>query len=106
MDISGIFINVRKLMHWGDIDVHGFHIVSRLRGVFAHLRTAMMVTTTLRDCSYIVTTAKEAKYEEVVMLTAEEFEAYSEVKALQVLLEQEKIQKIKMRDELADRIYR
>jgi hypothetical protein len=80
-----------RVLYWGDMDVHGFHIVSRLRSVFPHLTTTMMDLPTLNDCSKIISKAKAATYEETACLTSAEREAYEQVKANRVLLEQEKI---------------
>lgn len=80
-----------RVIYWGDIDTHGFHIVSRLRGGLPHLETVMMDHLTLEDCSSIVVSAREAKYEDTSMLTANEHVAYMRVKLGQLLLEQEKI---------------
>jgi len=51
----------------------------------------MMDHLTLEDCSSIVVSAREAKYEDTIMLTANEHVAYMRVKFGQLLLEQEKI---------------
>ena len=51
----------------------------------------MMDLPTLNDCSKIISKAKTATYEETTCLTSAEREAYEQVKANQVLLEQEKI---------------
>jgi hypothetical protein len=80
-----------RVLYWGDVDVHGFHIVSRLRSAFPHLKTAMMDLPTLNDCSKIVSQSKAATYEETTCLTSTEREAYEQVKSNQMLLEQEKI---------------
>lgn len=80
-----------SLLYWGDIDVHGFHIVSRLRGAFPQLQTVMMDLHTLDHHATFVTAAKSASHENVLMLTEKEHEAYVRVKDGQLLLEQEKI---------------
>jgi hypothetical protein len=80
-----------RVLYWGDMDVHGFHIVSRLRSVFPHMTTAMMDSLTLDDCSKLIVKANVATYEETSCLTIAEQKAYHRVKANQILLEQEKI---------------
>lgn len=79
------------LLYWGDIDVHGFHIVSRLRGVFPQLQTIMMDSQTLDRHASFITKAKSTSHENVLMLTEKEHQAYVRVKNGQLLLEQEKI---------------
>jgi hypothetical protein len=85
------WFNNCRLLYWGDVDVHGFHIVSRLRSTFPHLNTVMMDATTLNDCYRLIVTAKDAPYEKTSSLTPAEQEAYTRVKAGKLLLEQEKI---------------
>jgi hypothetical protein len=85
------WLNNCRVLYWGDVDVHGFHIVSRLRAAFCHVTTAMMDLPTLNDCSKLIRTSKTASYEETKSLTPEERQAYDWVKANQKLLEQEKI---------------
>jgi len=85
------WLNKCRLLYWGDIDVHGFHMVSRLRGAFPHLETIMMDSQTLDDHALFLVAAAKTRYEQIVILTAEEHAAYVRVKASQLLLEQEKI---------------
>lgn len=85
------WLNNCRVLYWGDVDVHGFHIVSRLRAAFRHVTTTMMDSPTLNDCSKLIRSAKEASYEETTFLTPEERQAYDWVKSSQRLLEQEKI---------------
>jgi hypothetical protein len=80
-----------RLMYWGDIDVHGFHILSRLRQTFANLTSVMMDEKTLDGFSKFIVTANEASHENVSHLTADEHRAYQRVRAKKLLLEQEKI---------------
>ncbi len=37
----------RRLVYWGDIDTHGFRILSRLRALFGHCESILMDTSTL-----------------------------------------------------------
>jgi len=85
------WLNNCRVLYWGDVDVHGFHIVSRLRAAFRHVTTAMMDMPTLEDCSKQIRTSKPASYEETKFLTPEERRAYDWVNSNQKLLEQEKI---------------
>jgi hypothetical protein len=85
------WLNNCRVLYWGDVDIHGFHIVSRLRSAFPHLTTTMMDLPTLGDCDKIISKAKTATYQETTCLTSAEREAYEQVKTNQLLLEQEKI---------------
>jgi hypothetical protein len=80
-----------RLLYWGDIDVHGFHIVSRLRRAFPNLASVLMNEATLDAFQEFIVTANEASYEEISNLTPEEHRAYQRVRAGKLLLEQEKI---------------
>ena len=79
------------LLYWGDLDVHGFHIVSRLRRTFPSLVSVMMDLSTLRQFESDCGEAKPAAYEEVSHLTEAERAAYDVVRARSLLLEQERI---------------
>lgn len=80
-----------RLLYWGDVDIHGFHIVSRLRSAFPHLTTLMMDADTLSDCEKLIGHAKAGTYETTALLTPGERTAYEQVNTGQLLLEQEKI---------------
>lgn len=80
-----------QLLYWGDIDVHGFHILSRLRRAFPNLASVMMDEITLNTFSKFIVTANEATYESVSHLSVEEQHAYLRVRTKKLLLEQEKI---------------
>jgi hypothetical protein len=80
-----------RLFYWGDLDVHGFHILSRLRRTFPQITSVMMDETTLDTFSRFIVAASESTYEMVSGLTAQEHRAYKRVQAGTLLLEQEKI---------------
>ncbi|MEJ0005223.1 MAG: Wadjet anti-phage system protein JetD domain-containing protein [Steroidobacteraceae bacterium] len=80
-----------RILYWGDLDVHGFHILSRLRRTFPHIESLMMDRDTLERFEPLCGPAKEGRYEEVQGLTAAEQAVYQTVKAHNLLLEQEKI---------------
>jgi hypothetical protein len=80
-----------QLLYWGDLDVHGFHILSRLRRAFPSLVSVMMDLPTLRRFESDCGAGKPAAYEEVSHLTEAERAAYDVVRAKGLLLEQERI---------------
>jgi len=41
------WLHERRLVYWGDIDTHGFRILSRVRSLFAHCESMLMDTPTL-----------------------------------------------------------
>lgn len=85
------WLNNCRVLYWGDIDTHGFHIVSRLRSLIPHLETVMMDAVTLDNFLPLTVAAKPVTYEETIMLTPEEHATYLRVRKEQRLLEQEKI---------------
>ena len=80
-----------RLLYWGDLDVHGFHILGRLRRTFAHLLSVMMDKETLTLFSSLCVAAKPAAYAEFETLTAAELAVYRCVADQGLMLEQEKL---------------
>ena len=80
-----------RLIYWGDVDVHGFHILSRLRRKFTHVVSVMMDCETLDAFPGQIARARPANYEDQLNLTTNERTAYVRVKARGDLLEQERI---------------
>jgi hypothetical protein len=89
--VSVDWLKTCRLIYWGDIDVHGFHILSRLRRSFPELVSVMMDMTTLERLPSLIGTAKAARYEDCGSLTVGECSTYEKVKQCGWLLEQEKI---------------
>jgi len=80
-----------ELIYWGDIDVHGFHILARLRSAFPHVQSLMMDQPTFQQFRRLAVAAKDAAYERVKGLTEDERQIYSVVSGAKLVLEQEKI---------------
>jgi hypothetical protein len=80
-----------RLFYWGDMDVHGFHILSRLRETFPNIVSAMMDDVTLNAFARFIVNANESSCEMISHLTMDECRAYQRVKQGNLLLEQEKI---------------
>jgi len=80
-----------RLFYWGDLDVHGFHILSRLRRAFPHLESVMMDAATLSAFRMFAVKSTVASYEDIAALTDEECRTYEQLRDGQLLLEQEKI---------------
>jgi hypothetical protein len=80
-----------RLFYWGDLDVHGFHILSRLRRALPRICSVMMDNAVLERFSTYRVKAGDARYEEVSGLSPPEQETYGRLLADQILLEQEKI---------------
>lgn len=84
-----------RLICWGDLDVHGFHILSRLRRAFPALESVMMDLPTLEQFQEHAVRAGAAAYEEFARLTPAERAVYDRLKEQNLLLEQERITPIR-----------
>ena len=80
-----------RIFYWGDLDVHGFHILSRLRLAHPHTQSVLMNEATLDRFEPYWKKSGDATYEEISMLSSEEKEVYTRLQDASVLLEQEKI---------------
>lgn len=80
-----------RIFYWGDLDVHGMHILSRLRRAHSHTKSVLMDVATLNHFERYWGTASASTYEEIAHLSAEEQALYRRLKETRTLLEQEKI---------------
>lgn len=80
-----------QVFYWGDIDIHGFHILSRLRRCFPQTVSVMMDERTLDEFRHVAVVAKPSPHENVSGLTPSERVAYARVRDGVLLLEQERI---------------
>ncbi len=80
-----------RILYWGDIDVHGFHILSALRRAFPHVESVMMDRSTLAEFTDFAVAAKPALTEETAGLVGDELALCAHVRSRGFLLEQEKI---------------
>ena len=79
-------------MYWGDNDVEGFLILSRLRNIFPHVESIMMDLQTIEaHRQWCVEGNSKVKLQPPTNLTATELEAFSHCSVGNVRLEQEKI---------------
>jgi hypothetical protein len=83
-----------RLFYWGDLDVHGFHILSRLRRTFPGIVSLLMTESELDRYSHLAVPARPATYEDVSGLTLGERRAYERLRSGLLLLEQERIPQI------------
>ncbi|REL25369.1 DUF3322 and DUF2220 domain-containing protein [Thalassotalea euphylliae] len=87
-----------QLYYWGDIDTHGFAILSQLRGYFPRTKSLLMDEQTLHQHQKLWVQepiAKRCKLEQLSHLTAEESQLYHQLKTNiwqeNLRLEQERI---------------
>jgi len=94
--LSGLdWLHDRRLVYWGDIDTHGFRILSRLRASFPHCESMLMDASTLT--ANLARTVGETSplTEHLDHLTADEARLYQDLRedryGAAVRLEQERI---------------
>ncbi len=85
----------RRLIYWGDIDTHGFRILSRLRALFPHCESILMDAETLEANLHRVVTEPAPLVEPLDHLTDPEAQLYVDLQqdryGPSVRLEQERI---------------
>lgn len=79
------------VLYWGDIDVHGFQILSDIRGYFAHIRSVMMDFQTLDENRENVATGNKRDANRFDHLTEQERQVAQYVVEHDLRLEQEQI---------------
>ncbi len=80
-----------ELFYWGDIDAHGFEILSRARGYFPSLTSLMMDTETFDNHQQWVVAGTPAPLRDLPNLTSDEKTLYERVTRSNLRLEQERI---------------
>lgn len=85
------WLNKNEILYWGDIDVEGFLILSRLRNIFPHVRSIMMDLKTLHKHEAAVVSGNQTKPDLPVNMTEHEAEAFDYCLKNQCRLEQERI---------------
>ncbi len=87
------WISNRDIIYWGDIDCHGFQILSQVRGYFPRTRSCMMDFQTFNDFHDLATTGVDTTVTHLKNLTEEEHRLFSHLLHLKEKnrLEQEKI---------------
>ncbi|MCL3782505.1 DUF3322 and DUF2220 domain-containing protein [Prolixibacteraceae bacterium JC049] len=80
-----------NLKYWGDIDEHGFLILSQFRSFFPKTQSIMMDTLTLNEFENYVVEGKNASGIQYEHLRTDEIELLEMIKSKNIRLEQEKI---------------
>lgn len=84
------WLNNVKIYYWGDLDTHGFQILSEIRSHFNHVVSFLMDKETF-DTFYEGDMGSETNVEKILNLTHEENEMFLYLKKNNFRLEQEKI---------------
>lgn len=80
-----------EIIYWGDIDAHGFQILSDLRKNFPHTRAIMMDSETLERYADYIVPSKQTRRADFAGLTPDELDILSHVQENNLRLEQEHI---------------
>jgi hypothetical protein len=94
--LSGLdWLHDRRLVYWGDIDTHGFRILSRLRASFPHCESMLMDESTLKANLARTVGEPSPLTEHLDHLTSDEARLYQDLRedryGAAVRLEQERI---------------
>lgn len=84
------WLKMQKIYYWGDLDVHGFQILSEIRTHFEQVESFMMDRHTF-ELFYEGDKSTETNVEKKLCLTSEESEMFKYLKENNLRLEQEKI---------------
>ena len=84
------WLKTKKIYYWGDLDAHGFQILSEIRTHFEQVESFMMDKHTF-DLFYEGDKGTETNVEKDLCLTSEENEMFKYLKEYNLRLEQEKI---------------
>lgn len=91
------WLDEKDIIYWGDIDTHGFAILSQIRGYFPNVRSILMNRKTLMDHKALWGAEDPAKRYagDLPHLTSEEYDLFIELKqnklSAQLRLEQERV---------------
>jgi hypothetical protein len=88
------WLKTKRIIYWGDLDTHGFAMLSRLREIFPHVESMLMDNATLAaNFNLCVTEAASVKEIPVGLTTTERatFNALLSANGVTLRLEQERI---------------
>ena len=88
---NALWLADKEIFYWGDIDTHGFQILSQIRGYFSNTKSIMMDFETLNTFKEDWDKGKPTTAASLSHLTADEKKLFNFVKADNIRLEQEKI---------------
>jgi hypothetical protein len=89
---STSWLNNTELFYWGDLDIHGFEILSQFKNHFSHVKSILMDETTFKQFENARVEGKPSNnFVDLTNLTDEEQQLYLLLKENNWRLEQEKI---------------
>lgn len=86
-------LQMATIYYWGDLDAHGFAILSRMRGYFSHTQSLLMDQKTLQafEHLWVEEPASNPVSHELANLTTAEQQVFQQLKTHRIRLEQERI---------------
>lgn len=88
---DAVWLNFKEIFYWGDMDIHGFHMLSQLRGYFRNAKSIMMNMYTYNEFKEMSVENHVSNPPTLFNLNEEESELYEFLKENRRRLEQEKI---------------
>lgn len=85
------YLHQAHILYWGDIDAHGFEILSDLRSIFSHVQSIMMDNAIFEAYHHYVVEGKQSRSERFVNLTSLESAMCRKIVTDNLRLEQEHI---------------
>ncbi len=85
------WLATNRVIYWGDIDMDGFRILSRLRNLFPHVESIMMDCHTMQLHEQFVVEGNDSRLPPPTNLTTSEVDAYDFCSQHNRRLEQEKV---------------
>ena len=87
------WLSDKQIIYWGDIDAHGFQILSQIRGYFPQTRSCMMDFDTFNEFRDLAITGIDTTVTELDHLTPDEHQLFTQLLEMKERnrLEQEKI---------------
>lgn len=85
------WLSTNRMLYWGDMDVEGFVILSRLRNLFPHVESILMDRETMQGHEHFLVPGSGASTHAPTNLTASETDTFLFCRNQNVRLEQEKI---------------
>jgi len=71
------WLSDKQIIYWGDIDAHGFQILSQIRGYFPQTRSCMMDFDTFNDFKELAISGVDTNVSELLHLTPEEHQLFT-----------------------------
>jgi hypothetical protein len=84
------WLSDKEIYYWGDLDAHGFQILSEIRSHYGQVKSFLMDRATF-EAFYEGDTGKPTNVEKDLCLTPDENEMFQYLKSNNLRLEQEKI---------------